>query len=77
MECVPDKWSEQEFWTRFFQSQLLHQQDRGGTFTDTMSEDGQQQQQWLEGVASGTSLNTTETSSTILGVEVKRDKTDN
>lgn len=68
MECVPDKLSEEEFWTKFFQSQLLHQQDRGGTFTDTMSEDMHEQQQCSE---PGTRLNTTETSSTILGEEVK------
>jgi len=66
LECVPVKMSEEDFWTQFFQSQLLHQQDGG---RGSSSNDGDLE---LHTASSNMAfpLNTTETACTILDQEV-------
>ena len=74
---MPEKLSEEEFWTRFFQSQLLHQQDREGTFVDAMSEGmSSLQQQQPCPLVSSADLNATETAGSILGDDVSEGRCD-
>ena len=63
LENVPYKMTEEEFWTKFFQSQLLHQ-DGGGSNTN----DGDMDLQTTS--VTPFPLNTTETASSILDQEV-------